>query len=839
MRTDAKLVAAYAATRDEDAFAELTRRHGVMVYRICMRMLSDSHEAEDASQAVFVVLARKARSLRREVNLAAWLHSVARNVSLRSLQARSRRAKREKEAAMVQAREQQGAVGPEGDRALEWLDQELGSLPAPQRQAVILRYLEDRSQEEAARLAGCPQGTLSKRASRGLERLRQRLAGRGSVLSGVMLVGLLEGEAQGAVPATLLPSLAVASKIAAAGAAAGATGTGVPALAEGALKMMFWAKVKIAAALIGAAVVVSAGVPATVQAIWAAEKEKKPAAGPAILPHVFPEPQNAHYGSELVPLGKEIVLIGPASERLAVTLGKVAGEWGVKVVSRQRARNYSTIKIRHGSALEAAKRSEANGPQGYKLSISKATNGAVIEITGGDEAGAFYALQSLRQLALKDRSGVRVRAVKIKDWPAFKRRGLIFFDRTESVLRVLSLASRFKLNYFQGEGARDSLHEKVVRQMKAVQKFCKAHHIEYCAHLGRKDVLSKLSREKLLKYYDERYRLGFRSFTVNFDDSSLKTAEQGRSAANIHAGATAAVYRYLRKLDPNVRLIMCPIPYGGLPEKGFRFCSKEAGQSYFGVVKAKLPRDVPLFWTGDGGVFSPKVTAEGAKKCGEAAGRKPFFWDNDPIRFANKRQPLSGREAKLYKEVAGYVANLNKAETRWGKATRNAEFTLLTVAMYTWNPEKYDPKKAAAAAQLILVQEGMRDPMKALGLKEVKASGISALSSPKDAFDGDPHTGWNAGSLPPAWIEFRFKKPSLVKGLALTVSQKPAGNTIHEVKATFIDGSEKIVHTFTGPTKSGVVLRAKFDPPLEKVAAVRVTTRKSPSWVGWTEITWE
>ena len=89
---DSKLLSAYKASQDQDVFAEIVHRHGQMVYRVCLGILGDPHEAEDASQAVFVVLARRARSLRREANLAAGLLGVARNVSLRALQARSRRA---------------------------------------------------------------------------------------------------------------------------------------------------------------------------------------------------------------------------------------------------------------------------------------------------------------------------------------------------------------------------------------------------------------------------------------------------------------------------------------------------------------------------------------------------------------------------------------------------------------------------------------------------------------------------------------------------------------------------------------------------------------------------
>jgi RNA polymerase sigma factor (sigma-70 family) len=262
MRTDAELLAAYASRGEQAAFAELARRHGTMVYRTCLRVLSLREEAEDASQATFIVLLRKARSLSKKGNLAAWLHGVARNVSLRALRARKHRAKREEAAAVLQekrSREEAAKLTGELDRALV-------ALPAAQRQAVVLRYLEGRSEREAAELAGCPQGTLSQRASRGLARLRARLSRSGPALSTAALVGALEAEAAAAAPEALLASMAALPQSVATGAAAGAAAGKAVALAEGTVKAMALAKIKIAAGVLCAATVLggAAAVSATV-----------------------------------------------------------------------------------------------------------------------------------------------------------------------------------------------------------------------------------------------------------------------------------------------------------------------------------------------------------------------------------------------------------------------------------------------------------------------------------------------------------------------------------------------------------------------------------------------
>lgn len=320
MDTDAELLARYADGGDEDsfakasepseaakrrreaAFAELVGRHGGAVYRACLRQLADSHEAEDAAQAVFMALARRAKSLGRRPDLAGWLHAVARQTALFAARSRARRNRRQEEVAMLRSDDGRGeerGAGDEADieQARSLLDQELAGLPAAQRQAIVLRYLEGRSEAESAEIAGVPQGTLSQRASRGLDRLRERLTRRGVSLGAVAILGLLEAEAaaaaEGALPAGLLPSIVAASKCAAAPAAAGAAGT----LMEGVLRAMFWRRVRVVAAgLAGMAAIAltaltavlaqeprnpSAGGPGAAQAVPAPELVSAPLAAPA------------------------------------------------------------------------------------------------------------------------------------------------------------------------------------------------------------------------------------------------------------------------------------------------------------------------------------------------------------------------------------------------------------------------------------------------------------------------------------------------------------------------------------------------------------------------------
>ena len=216
-KTDRELLAAWRETGDESAFAELVARHRQMVYRTSLRMLGSVQDTEDAVQAVFVVLAQKADRLQREGSLGGWLHTVTRHVAMQALARRASHARREKEFAMSpEAHIETSSPDVDTSAVLRCLDQELAGLSAVLRQAVVLRYLQGNSEKAAAELAGCPLGTLSWRASKGLAKLRARLSRRGVALSGAALAGLLTSEASAAVPETLLPSILASVKTAAA-----------------------------------------------------------------------------------------------------------------------------------------------------------------------------------------------------------------------------------------------------------------------------------------------------------------------------------------------------------------------------------------------------------------------------------------------------------------------------------------------------------------------------------------------------------------------------------------------------------------------------------------------
>jgi RNA polymerase sigma factor (sigma-70 family) len=256
--TDRHLLERFVAARDEAAFAALVQRHGPMVLGVCRRLLHDAHEAEDAFQATFLVLAHKARSIGRPELLGPWLHGVAYRTAARARQAARRR-----------AREREAAAMPDGDPAVEvaWrelcqvLDEELGRLAQKYRAPLVLFYLGGKTTEEVAQLLGCPKGTVLSRLARGRDRLRTRLVRRGVALSvGVMVGVLTEQAAPAAVPAPLALGTVKAAVLTAAGqAAAGAIPPTVAALTKGVLRSMLLSKLKVVAAVVLVVAVASLG----------------------------------------------------------------------------------------------------------------------------------------------------------------------------------------------------------------------------------------------------------------------------------------------------------------------------------------------------------------------------------------------------------------------------------------------------------------------------------------------------------------------------------------------------------------------------------------------------
>ncbi len=245
--SDRELLERFVAAHDEAAFTVLIERHGPMVLGACRRALPNRHDAEDACQATFLVLARKAESLRKKDSLSSFLHGVARRVAAGLKREAARRKNRERQvdppapanpAAEVTWREVQAI-----------LDEELGRLPERYRAPLILCYLECLTRDEAARRLGLSPGGLHGRLERGRDLLRKRLIGRGLSLSASLTAAAL-GES---VTHALSPTFVISSTKAAALFAAGqpvmeSVGANVLVLTREVLKSMYLAKVKMGTA---------------------------------------------------------------------------------------------------------------------------------------------------------------------------------------------------------------------------------------------------------------------------------------------------------------------------------------------------------------------------------------------------------------------------------------------------------------------------------------------------------------------------------------------------------------------------------------------------------------
>jgi RNA polymerase sigma factor (sigma-70 family) len=246
--TDGQLLECFITRHDEAAFAALVQRHGPMVWGVCRRVLRNPPDAEDAFQATFLVLVRKAVSIVPRERVANWLYGVAYQTARKARATSARR----------QARERQVATMPEPPVVEQdlWgdlqpiLDQELSRLPEKYRVAIVLCDVEGRTRQESARQLGLPEGTLSGWLSRGREMLAKRLARRGVALAGATLAGVLtQMAASAAAPTSVVSSTIQAACVFAAGqAASGVVSVQVAALTEGVLKSMLVNKTKMAAA---------------------------------------------------------------------------------------------------------------------------------------------------------------------------------------------------------------------------------------------------------------------------------------------------------------------------------------------------------------------------------------------------------------------------------------------------------------------------------------------------------------------------------------------------------------------------------------------------------------
>jgi RNA polymerase sigma factor (sigma-70 family) len=250
---DMDLVREFARHNSEAAFTELVRRHINLVYSVARRCTGNDGDAHDVTQAVFIILARKAAGLREKTLLTGWLYETTRFAAARLLRTNGRRHAREQEAYM------QSTLN-EADNAAVWeklaphLEAAMGRLNAADRALLVLRFYENKSGPEAAALLGIREDAAHKRVTRAIEKLRKFFAQRGVTLSGAAIAGAVSANSVQAAPVALVKTI---SAIAVAKGAAATAST--LTLVKGALKIMAWTKTQTVIVIAAIIVCVAGG----------------------------------------------------------------------------------------------------------------------------------------------------------------------------------------------------------------------------------------------------------------------------------------------------------------------------------------------------------------------------------------------------------------------------------------------------------------------------------------------------------------------------------------------------------------------------------------------------
>ncbi|MBN1673911.1 MAG: sigma-70 family RNA polymerase sigma factor [Kiritimatiellae bacterium] len=425
-----QLLADYVREGSEGAFRQIVERYGQLVYSAAYRRLQDHHLAEDASQATFIILAQKAHKLGRKTMLGGWLWRTAGNVARYMIRTRSARVRREQrvappEPAVREAMWEQ--LAPELDLALE-------ALSSRTREAVVAHYLAGKSPQQIAEETGIELGAARMRIRNGIRKLRDVLMRRGIQVSSALLISLLSTRTAEAISVALCDAMHSAGI----GAAAGTAAAGAAyATARGAMRMMMWAKIKVAAVCAGAAV--GLGGIGTAVAV-------KNLPAPAGAWHLItPTPKQIEVHRTAIPAENGTIFLAGAEPKLAIGAQEInqrlAGELDAPAL---RVRTGDLAKVQASSGLVivigvSGGAEMASIERAYPVAVPDKTEGygiamhaqglrTVVMLAGRDAQGALYAAVTLRYLldpaggAERPNGRAVLRAASVQDWPDFRWR---------------------------------------------------------------------------------------------------------------------------------------------------------------------------------------------------------------------------------------------------------------------------------------------------------------------------------------------------------------------------------------------------------------------------------
>src|SRR6266566_751197 len=281
--TDWELIRAYVEQRSEDAFTQLVQRYVNLVYSSAVRQVQSADLAQDVTQAVFLLLARKGGEFRPGTVLAGWLFRTTRFIAARAMRADQRRKRREEESAnMTTPTPQTDSDALQWDQIAPLLDQAIATLPEMDRQAVLLRFLARKPFREVGQVLGLEEQATKKRVSRALEKLRVFFRKKGVMLNTAALTAGFADRAAQAAPASLVPQIAAALH---AGASSVSTAA---ALVEAAQRSVFFAKSRVALGW-GLVVVIFVGL-----SVWLVPRMTRDRSVPTNRAESVAEPQPAN-----------------------------------------------------------------------------------------------------------------------------------------------------------------------------------------------------------------------------------------------------------------------------------------------------------------------------------------------------------------------------------------------------------------------------------------------------------------------------------------------------------------------------------------------------------------